>query len=169
MNNINEEIRNQLLETVSGLTDDQLNEPEEKGRWSIMQTMHHLYLMEKSIAIIISNRLKSKITVPAEPKPIEMTVDRSRKVDAPIFVVPTKRYMSLEKMKGKLEESRNELNKVAHNADQIALEQNSYPHPVFGPMPLKQWIPFVGFHEKRHLAQIEEIKQKVVSKEHVKS
>ncbi|MED2974525.1 DinB family protein [Fictibacillus sp. B-59209] len=161
--NQNEEIRRQLLETVSGLSDDQLNEPEEKGRWSIMQTLHHLYLMEKSITIIISNRLKSKITVSAEPKPIEMTVDRSRKVDAPVFAVPTKRYLTLEKIKEKLEESRNELNKVANSNDQEALEQKSYPHPVFGPMPLKQWIPFVGYHEKRHLAQIEEIKEKVLS------
>ncbi|KSU84319.1 MULTISPECIES: DinB family protein [Fictibacillus] len=161
---LNEEIRNEVLETVSNLTDDQLNEPEEKGRWSIMQTLHHLYLMERSVAIIVSNRLKSKITAPAERKPIDRTVDRSVKVSAPVFVVPTKKYMTLEKMKNKLEESRNELNKVAASANQEELKQKSYPHPVFGPMPLEQWIPFVGYHEKRHLEQIKEIRDKVVAR-----
>ncbi|MDN4074272.1 DinB family protein [Fictibacillus terranigra] len=163
--NENDEIRRQLLEAVCGLSDDQLNEPEEKGRWSIMQTMHHLYLMERSIAIIISNRLKSKISMPAEQKPIDLTVDRSRKVGAPVFVVPTKRYLTLEKIKEKLEESRKELKKVENSANTDALEQKSFPHPVFGPMSLKQWIPFVGYHEKRHLAQIEEIKEKVLSRQ----
>ena len=55
---------------------------------------------------------------------------------------------------------------VAHAGEIIAanekdLEQKSFPHPLFKELSLKQWIPFVGLHEKRHLLQIEELKSKL--------
>ncbi|KHL95509.1 hypothetical protein QW71_12445 [Paenibacillus sp. IHB B 3415] len=31
-----------------------------------------------------------------------------------------------------------------------------YPHPVFGPMDVAQWVDFIGIHEERHLAQLKE-------------
>ena len=42
-----------------------------------------------------------------------------------------------------------------------ALQKKAYPHPIFGLIRLDEWVPFIGYHEKRHLEQIEEIKAKL--------
>ncbi|MFP3427108.1 DinB family protein, partial [Pseudoalteromonas sp. SIMBA_162] len=64
-------------------------------------------------------------------------------------------------LKEKLAMSRQELKSVVENADQHDLENKAYPHPAFGRMRLSQWIPFVGYHERRHLLQIKEVKEKL--------
>ncbi len=42
-------------------------------------------------------------------------------------------------------------------ADGLALGNFSYPHPMFGPLDLYQWLVFVGLHESRHACQIREL------------
>jgi hypothetical protein len=56
-----------------------------------------------------------------------------------------------------LAESRRELLSALDLADGLALGQISFPHPLIGPLDLYQWVLFVGQHEARHAAQIEEI------------
>ncbi|EIT85672.1 hypothetical protein A374_07544 [Fictibacillus macauensis ZFHKF-1] len=154
-----ENTRQRLFEVIEGLSQQQLNQQEHKDTWSIMQTMHHLYLMEQSIAIIVANRLKSKQKTSADQKPIEKAVDRSYKVEAPSFLVPTKRHLTLAAIKEKLASSREYMLSVIANAPQEELLQRSYPHPAFGLLSLQQWIDFLPYHEERHIRQIEEIKQ----------
>jgi hypothetical protein len=157
----NKRIRDEVLQSVNGLSDKQLNEPVEDGTWSIMQVLEHLYLIERSITKSISKQIVNEESLPTEDKPIHYAVDRSRKIVAPSFVTPSEDYITLEDMKSNLAKSRAELIKVVNDADTTLLEQKSFPHPVFGLVSLKQWIPFIGFHEKRHLLQIEEIKGKL--------
>lgn len=154
----NEIIREEVLQSVAGLSDEQLNEQVEEGRWSIMQVLDHLYLMERSVVHVISDQLANGETKSTSEKPIHLTTNRSTKVDAPSFVVPSNDFITLDEMKSKLAQSRNALLKVVNSADQSVLKQRTYLHPAFGELSLDQWIPFVGLHEKRHLAQIEELK-----------
>ena len=63
-------------------------------------------------------------------------------------------------MTEKLSKSRKRFMRIIDSTDKILLAQRTYHHPVFGEMNLTQWILFVGLHEKRHLAQIEELKEK---------
>lgn len=159
----NHQYREEVLQAVSGLSDEQLNKQVEPGRWSIIQVLEHLYLIEKSITRMISYQLENGETKLAGADiPVELTVDRSRKLTAPSFSEPTSEFITLEEMKRKLEKSREMFNQVVNNADPAILEQRTYPHPAFGELSLKQWIPFIGLHEKRHLAQIEELKGKLI-------
>ncbi|MCK1992749.1 DinB family protein [Peribacillus muralis] len=159
--NENEKIREEILNTVNGLSDEQLNAHPEEGRWSIIQVLDHLYLMERAITKSIADKLKSDERVPAVDKPIELTVNRDVKVEAPSYVVPSDSFQTLDEVKDKLAESRSAFVQLVDNADENDLEQKSFPHPLFKDLSLKQWIPFVGFHEKRHLLQIEELKSKL--------
>lgn len=163
--NENIKIREELLESVNGLSNDQLNKRPEDGSWSVMQVLDHLYLMERAIAHTISEQLKSNESNPTDEKPIHLSVNRATKVDAPSFAVPSSEYITLEEMKTKLTESRKLLQHVVDTSDDALLSQKSYPHPVFGALSLTQWIPFVGFHEKRHIEQIEEIKEKILKEQ----
>jgi hypothetical protein len=156
-------IREELLKSVGGLSDQQLNKKVEMGSWTIMQVLDHLYLMEVAIAKGISQELANDKSEAAPLKPIHLTVNRSTKVDAPPFVLPSNDFISLDELKGKLSESRKRLIQITNDVSLQDLEQKSFRHPVFGPLSLKQWIPFVGFHEKRHLAQIGELKEKLTA------
>ncbi|PXW87084.1 hypothetical protein DFR56_106154 [Pseudogracilibacillus auburnensis] len=35
------------------------------------------------------------------------------------------------------------------------------PHPGFNMLNLSQWISFIGWHERRHIEQIKEVKEKL--------
>ena len=156
----NKIIREEVLLSVSGLTDEQLNEQVEEGRWSIMQVLDYLYLIEQSVVHVLSVQLASGETKTTNEKPIHLTTNRSTKIDAPSFAVPSNEFITLEEIKNKLSKSRKALLNVVNSADQSLLKQRAYLHPAFGELSLHQWIPFVGLHEKRHLAQIEELKEK---------
>ncbi|MBS4174691.1 DinB family protein [Bacillus sp. FJAT-49736] len=153
----NTKAREEVLNSVRGLTDEQLNKRVEEGTWSIMQILQHLYLIERSITKGISNTLTSE-SEPAPAKPIERILNRSTKVNSPPFGVPSNEFVTLEEMEKKLAESRKALNQLTSSAKEADLESKSMPNPVFGRLSLKQYISFVGYHEQRHLQQIEEIK-----------
>ncbi|MFD0049035.1 DinB family protein [Actinomycetes bacterium NPDC127524] len=159
--NENDAIRKSVLESVENLPQSKLNAVPEGGGWSIMQILEHLYLMERSItksfAVSLAGNEKKEVSL----KPIEMTTDRSTRVDAPPFVIPEDSDISLDEMKKKLEQSRMDFIKVTGTASEDDLNLKSFRHPLFGDLSLKQWVPFVGLHEKRHLQQIEETKARI--------
>ena len=156
-----EDIRSEVLNSVSDLTDEQLNEELEDGRWTIMQVLDHLYLMERSLTKTIQLTFEKGEEQEVESKPVHYTVDRSTKVDAPPFVVPTEDKLTLQEMREKLAASRKDLLTFLETTSKEALQRKAYPHPIFGKIRLDEWVPFIGYHEKRHLEQIEELKKKL--------
>jgi hypothetical protein len=156
--------RNELLEKVAVLTDEQLNQRASDDKWTVMQVLEHLYLMESAIVNNMSKALNSAENNPTDRKPFQLTLDRSRKIAAPAGLVPANRFQTLEEAKGKLGSSRKALTDLITGISEHDLEQKSFPHPVFGLMDAKQWVDFIGVHEKRHLAQIEELEQELFKK-----
>ena len=157
----NAKIRNRILQAVEGLTDEKLNRKPTAEEWSPMQILDHLQLMETTVAKGVSRELKKETGEKAVKKPIALTVSRSFKVSAPKHVVPTEDFVTLEEMKKRLNDSHNFLYEVYSQATPEQLTQKSMPHPVFGKVPLIQWFPFVGLHEKRHFKQLEETLSKL--------
>ncbi|MGE7218353.1 DinB family protein [Priestia koreensis] len=155
----NEEIRSRVLELAETLTDEQLNQKVRDDQWSIMQVMDHLYLMEKNLTNTMKKVLEGGEEQSVDDKPIHLTVDRSRKVDAPSYVVPSDEFITLDEMKDKLYKSRQALQEFEAETNEEKRQKKAFPHPVFGLMTVNQWIPFIGYHEERHLEQMKEIKQ----------
>lgn len=161
----NEAIRRRIFNVMEGLSDEKLNEKPAEGKWSPMQILDHLQLMENVIAKNISKELERDASKKAVKKPIQLTVSRAIKVDAPSFTVPSEDYIRLDEMKEKLRASRERLNNVYDNASKDSLKSKSLPHPVFGNVPLEQWFPFVGLHEKRHFKQLENTLREIDEKQ----
>lgn len=157
----NKSIRAELLNSVSHLSDEQLNKEVEEGRWTVMQVLLHLYIIEFSVAKTIQYTLKKGERQSTKVKPIELIVDRSTKIKAPSFAEPDETFITLEEMQVKLKESRNALLQVVSNSNMDQLREKAFQHPVFGLISLEQWVPFIGYHEKRHIEQIEELKEKL--------
>ncbi|ANU28476.1 DinB family protein [Planococcus versutus] len=157
----NAKIRNQVLQAVKGMTDDELNRKPSEAEWSPIQILDHLQLMEKVVAKNISEELTKEKSEQVIKKPISLTVSRSFKVEAPTYVVPTDEFTTLEEVKERLNSSHNLLYEVYDSASKAQLKEKSMDHPVFGKVPLSQWFPFVGLHEKRHFKQLEETLRKL--------
>lgn len=159
MNGI-QEVRKELLQSVSGLTDLQLNE-KQNGKWSIIQVLEHLYLTEKLIVDKLKDVMASDEEIEAEDKPIHLVINRDRKIVAPQFLTPSDDFITLTTIQEKLLTSRASLGEFLADADKEKMRKRSLPHRVFGLLNIKQWVEFIGLHEKRHLAQIEELKQEL--------
>ncbi|EGA90182.1 hypothetical protein GPDM_06540 [Planococcus donghaensis MPA1U2] len=160
-NEENAKIRNQVLQAVEGMTDETLNLKPSETEWSPIQILDHLQLMEKIVAKGVSQELQKEESKKAIKKPIALTVSRSFKVEAPSHVTPTTEFVTLEEMKARLNASHNLLYEVYAQASREQLEKKSMNHPVFGKVPLVQWFPFVGLHEKRHFKQLQETLRKM--------
>ncbi|WP_176560365.1 DinB family protein [Brevibacillus dissolubilis] len=150
--------REDIWATVSGLTDEQLNERVEPGKWTIMQVLEHLYLYERVAVQNIAATLAEGVEQSADQKPYQVVLNREMKVDAPEQYVPSENFITLAEIKSKLDESRQALLQTVEGQGSDVLTKRSHQHRIFGLMDLQQWISFIGLHEKRHLAQIEELK-----------
>ncbi|ANU11103.1 hypothetical protein A1A1_17385 [Planococcus antarcticus DSM 14505] len=157
----NAKIRSHILQAVEGMTDEKLNQKPSAEEWSPIQILDHLQLMENTVAKGVSHELKKETSEKALKKPIALTVSRSFKVEAPKQVVPTDEFVTLTEMKERLNASHNFLYEVFGQATHEQLKQKSMDHPVFGKVPLIQWFPFVGLHEKRHFKQLEKTLSKL--------
>ncbi|MEK5070926.1 DinB family protein [Sporosarcina sp. FSL K6-1508] len=147
-------IRKELFQTIEGLTDDQFNKKPSNGGWSPKQIFEHLVRMETVIATNIAEELKNPDSPKSMSKPIVLSTNRLVKVEAPVYTAPTEEYKSKLEMKKELYDSRLFLLDVYELSTKDVLREKSFKHPIFGQVPLIQWFPFVGLHEKRHLKQL---------------
>lgn len=155
---INDEAREKLLASVNGLTDKELNEKPSEDKWSIKQILEHLHLIEGGIIKTIQWVLQNGTPKNTSEKPIEQSLDRSIAIEAPDFAQPSEDFKTLEELQNDLSATHDLLRTIVETVPVEELENKTSRHPVFGDMSLKQWIPFTGYHELRHIEQIEEIK-----------
>jgi uncharacterized damage-inducible protein DinB len=151
--------RNRLLNEISGLSFEQLNKKPDEDTWSVAQVCHHLYLSESVFTQAIIYGLNKSNGKKAEPKPVQLAVDRSQKAKAPDMVVPGEGPLELEKITELLNQSRNLFLEFYNQLeDKSILKEKSTKHPLFGYTPLDQWVDLIYLHEERHIKQIKEIK-----------
>lgn len=147
-------IRKELFQSIEGLTDEQFNRIPSNGGWSPKQIFEHLVRMETVIATNIAQELNNPDSPKCMVKPIALATIRFIKVEAPGYTAPTEEYKSKIEMKNELYDSRLFLLDVYESSTKDVLREKSFKHPIFGQVPLIQWFPFVGLHEKRHLKQL---------------
>ncbi|MFD1020810.1 DinB family protein [Thalassobacillus hwangdonensis] len=154
-----EEKRDQIFQFIDGLTDEQAATRPSEEEWSILETLEHLFLIEKSVVKGLNHVMKTGEQATAKSKPIHRTTDRSHKVEAPERLRPAGRFTTLSEAKDALVKSREATLFLVHNKDKATLEKYTMPHPAFGDMTLDQWVEFIGWHELRHLEQMKEVEK----------
>ncbi|MEI2398454.1 DinB family protein [Paenibacillus phytohabitans] len=70
--------------------------------------------------------------------------------------MPSEEFIPLGDVRARLDQSRSDLKTVLAQSEERLWNRKLYPHPVFGPMDVAQWVDFIGIHEERHLAQLKE-------------
>jgi uncharacterized damage-inducible protein DinB len=136
-----------------------------EGAWSVAGVVEHLALVEGQLVQLIATLLKR--TEDAGKKApagstfeitVEPFLERSRRekyVTRDKFS-PTGK-MSMPDALKTLREAHSSLQNLRPRLEQSDLSFATFPHWIFGPLTLGQWLAFIGLHEERHLAQIESI------------
>ncbi|MEO2075636.1 MAG: DinB family protein [Bacillus sp. (in: firmicutes)] len=157
------EARASLFNEISLLRDKELNKSPGPDKWSIAQVCHHLAITEKLFARAIEYGLKQSSNNHIKQKNIQVLLDRTIKVEAPEIVKPALESLELVQVTELLYDSRNYLLTVLDKVqDKVILREKSAKHPIFGELPLNQWIDLIYLHDQRHIDQIKEIKNSIL-------
>ncbi len=158
----NNRIRRKLIDTVSGLSDQQAGLNSENGKWTIQAIVEHLFLVEASMTKI-SSRLLEKAEAAGKESDggfslsegfFKNTSDiEDRKFEAPDVVLPGG-SQSISESLALLNQSREKLNRLRPKFESLDGSGYTFPHPLFGPLTAFDWLALIGGHEARHTRQI---------------
>jgi hypothetical protein len=161
-----DDTRARLVGAVEPLTDGEQGFRPSSEQWTVAEIIEHLSVVEKRVARLLGVML-SKLGAEAaraegsafEPVTIDEFVARSRteKYTAPEEIRP--KGAPLSDSLAHLRDSRAALRDLRARVERVDGTRARFPHPVWGPLDLYQWLLFVGAHEQRHLAQIEALKE----------
>lgn len=140
-------------------------------QWSVAEVIEHLAIIERRIIDMVANAVtKARVegltneieedAAALNPEHLGLLRDRSRKIEARPSNQPTGN-LDADAAWAELEAARAELLEALEATEGVALSALEHPHPILGPINTYQWIAFLGGHEARHAAQIDEIAQTI--------
>ena len=168
----NEEVRARLVERVQSLDEEAQNFRADEKCWTVAEIVEHLSVLEHKLSQLAAMMVGKVESVAAaggtaagggaaahfKPFSLEEVAERARreKYVSPEEVRP-RGGVSVADSLARLRESRAVFVSLRPRIERADVSAATYPHPVFGPLNLYQWIAFVGLHEARHLRQIERL------------
>lgn len=162
--------RARLTASVEGLSDEQERFRPAPDRWSVAEIMEHLAMAESG-SVRLFDKLLGKAEAggrtraagdPFAPVSIarEAAPHRGRKLQAPDPLRPTGRVPLADSL-ASLADSLERIRALRPRIERADCAEPRFPHPIFGPLNLYQWLLSTAAHEERHLAQIEALKEEM--------
>ena len=162
-----EKTREKFISTVEDLPAEKQDWRENGAGWTIKEIVEHVSLVESG-----SLRIAQKLFGKAESEAIQcealpsLPTDfwgklesvRDRKLQAPERIHP-QGEQSIADSLAKLRADRSVLADLRGKLETLDASAPTFPHPALGDLNIYQWIIMLGFHERRHLMQIERILQ----------
>jgi hypothetical protein len=142
--------RKKLLESAEGLTDEQAKLRPADDRWSILECVEHVGLVEDGMFATVTTKLappETPIDRAREQKIISSVTDRSRKFGAPEFVKPAGKFTTLAEAIDYVEKTDQDLRALAG------------PHPALGQATGQELMIVLALHPARHALQILEARE----------
>lgn len=150
---MNETAREELLETIEGISKDDFNgERGGANHWTLKQTVEHISIMEKAVVDMIQDAIGSGDGA---------TTTSSEKDDTTILLTPTDEAATVEDTKEMLAASQAELREAVSQLSEADKAKRISLHPSIATMRLDEWVSFLTFHEMNHVSEINGIKQKI--------
>jgi uncharacterized damage-inducible protein DinB len=152
----------ELLQAITGLTDEQWAFKPGPDRWSVGEVVEHIVLAD---ALLFETAIKSLDGRP-DPK-WEATLsktevlrkalpNRSRRVDAPAAIRPSQ-TLTRAALLSRFKEQRSRTVAYAKETDK-PLKAHTAGNPFFGDLNAHQWLLYIPLHHLRHNQQIVEVK-----------
>jgi len=151
-----ERSRQEFLAAVAGLTESQAKARPDPERWSVLDCVEHVALVEERFLGWLEASEKQpepRIDKEKEAALLARVSDRSTRAKAPEGAVPTGRFTTLEQAIEQFNAGRaRSLRFAADRCDD--LYHLSSTHPRFGPMNGVEFLIVIAGHARRHAAQI---------------
>lgn len=156
------ESQKELLKTIKGLNNEQLNFKPEQGAWSIAECMEHIAISENNIFGIVQMTLQEEADA-ARRGEVKMTDDqilglitsREQKVKTRTEFEPTNSFGSYEGTVEAFKEKRKSNMAFVKTTEEDL--RNRYFQFPFGIVDSYQVILFMSGHTQRHTDQIKEV------------
>jgi hypothetical protein len=159
-----EQVRKSVYDRVGGLAAEQAGFRSGPDGWSSAQLAEHMCVSEERIIGAIERSLKAaegQDRPAASPAIAPVSLDRIQEQAKAKFKSPeaTKPSgaLSIPEILERMRRSREDLMAMRPRLEAIDVSDVTFPHPVFGPLNLYEWVLFVGMHEQRHLRQIDAV------------
>jgi hypothetical protein len=158
------ESRDRLIQLCRGLSPEKTAVRLSDAAWTIAEIVEHLAITERGSMVGVKRSLGQ---AEAAQELLAQTTDKTnliqariptvvRKVVAPEFVQPSGRFKDWPSPLIAFEQERANTIAMEAAADS-AYDNRVMPHPILGPLTLRQWFYFTSAHTERHTKQIEEI------------
>lgn len=163
------ESREALVQTVSGLSEEQLHFKTGHFNWSIAQNLGHLAKSEVLLGGLVTQRMMQDLQEgspqsqeQAAAKPVDLEemmrwiVAREKRFQSPQRLRAGNEPESSSALLKEFVAERNKLIEFVSTTRQD-LHGVTRPNPVLGPLDAYQWLYFASGHTRRHLVQIQEV------------
>jgi len=156
-----ERTRDDFLNAVAGVSEDQARLKPSSDRWSILECAEHVVSAERGMFTAITQRsapLSSPNGHGREEGFLRNGTDRSRKFTTAASLAPTGRIATLADAVERFRELR------AHTiafvtACRADLRDLEVPHPIGGLISGQECLALLAVHPARHAAQIREVRE----------
>jgi uncharacterized damage-inducible protein DinB len=153
--------RKKLMESAEGLSDEQARLRPAEDRWSILECVEHVALVEDVMFSAVTTKM-----VAAEPPAdrsreqeiISRATDRNRKIAAPETVRPEGKFATLSQALEHFERSRARTIEYVENCNSD-LRAVAATHPVLGRATGQEFMLILALHPARHSLQILEARE----------
>lgn len=158
-----EQTRDDLQNTVGGLSEDQMNFKPAENRWSVKECLQHIAAAENGLWQWCEGTIKASANPEkradikvSDDQLIKMISDRSVKATAPEELRPDKSpyVTALDALNG-FKASREKLMKYVKSTKEDL--RNHVAQAPFGAVDAYQLVLFIGAHSNRHTQQIAEV------------
>ncbi len=164
-----ESARRRLMAEVEIVQDPDFRTQPTPNDWSIAQVFEHLARVDESVARGIAAVTSGKLKV--ERKSSDwfrylawstgayryVRIRRPGALETPAAATRAESIARISATRAKLLEA-------IDAGERVGLWSHSLKHPIFGPMPMREMLTFVGEHEERHRLQIVRIKAKLAKR-----
>jgi hypothetical protein len=156
--------RADVLRSIKGLSEAQLNFKPAPDRWSVKECMYHIAVSENDLWQRMEDAMKSSAGPEekaagniTDEQLVKMMEDRSRKAKTSAPLEPVNApYHSMEEAVNDFKEKRNEHIKYLRATTEDL--RNHFVKMPFGTLDCYQVLLMIASHSNRHMQQIEEVK-----------
>lgn len=159
--------RERFLALVSGLSPEQAAFKPEPVQWSILEITEHMVRAEEAgvsgIWRALDGYRQGELVWSGDPVhkglPIEEVVSRTWQPKEQVPEIAAPRWGgSLSYWVVSLRSKQLVLEELAKSLSGVASEVVVYPHPISGPLDVRQRLEFLRFHLDRHRGQVKALK-----------
>jgi hypothetical protein len=148
----------QLNETISLFTQEEINRIPFEGSWTAGQVTRHIIKATSGFPEVCDSNTK-KLDQPADSKIAalkEIFLNLNKKYDSPDFIYPETKEYNKNDLLSTLQKIKNEMLSIAGNYD-LTLTCMDFEIPGIGNLTIYELLHFGVFHTQRHTYQLKNI------------